>query len=404
MNFFPAFQSLLHSDLPCAQRMIMAVLLNHADAGGRAWPSQERIATQAGLGERAVRDHLHALVALGWLSITGHIGRNNIYRVSIPTKAAAADQQQPPNDRQEMPHDPADDRQTPPCEAADFSTQPADSAIQTGTFCRLTPHEPPTNHPLISHEKTGGPSAGEEMRSLPRVKKPQSHARAQPSKPNPKPKPVSKPGWREWNGTQAEEANTVAPAPHMPPDFHAAWQGWQAYRTRRATEARTASEAVRWTPDAAQAALRECERAANAHGWPAVIARIDQAIAGGWQGLNTDKIIPARPQFTAPPRDRSDTANRAGRYATPAPAHESTMSHGHRLPPIPCHPVHSIPAAIAPAAPATFTTDTAADAPVGAGDEPVSGSAYFFSQLGRPPRPQAPPHPSQPHRRVMEMS
>lgn len=324
MDFFPVFQSLLRSDLPCAQRMIMAVLLNHADTGGRAWPSQERIATQAGLGERAVRDHLHALVALGWLSITGHIGRNNIYLVSVPAGAASAAPQALPDDRQEMPHALADDRQMPPCEPADSSTQAADSAIQTGAFCRLTPQEPPTNIPSTTHPKTARPSPGEMKMSLVNKARPentQAHLQTQPSNTTSLPMTSPRRDWREWNRRLADEANAVAAAPDMPADFHTAWEGWQGYRTRRATEARTASEAVPWTRDAAQAGLRECERAAGLHGWPAVAARIDQAISGGWQGINTDKISATRPQSSpahAAPRHgsfrRTDSANRPGRY------------------------------------------------------------------------------------------
>ncbi len=319
MNFFPVFQALLRSDLPCPRRMIMAVILNHADSGGRAWPSQERIATQAGLGERAVRDHLHALVAQGWLSITGHIGRNNIYLVSIPADAAASAAQALPDDRQEMPHDLTDDRQMPPPQPADHSTQPAESALQTGAFCRLTSHEPLNNHPITPHQETGWPSpAGEVMNHLKNRCSSKAKAETQPPKPKPK---AAQADWRAWHHRQAEEACAVASPPHIPADFHAAWQGWQAYRTRRATEARIVSEAIPWTRDAAQAALRECERAANAHGWPAIIARIDQAIAGNWQGLNTDKIIPLatrpqrQPQPPPPTRHRSDSANRPGRYA-----------------------------------------------------------------------------------------
>lgn len=374
MDFFPVFQSLLHSDLPCAQRMIMAVLLNHADTGGRAWPSQERIATQAGLGERAVRDHLHALVTLGWLSITGHIGRNHIYRVSVPAGAASAARQEIPDDRQEMPQGLADDRQMPPCEPADSSTQPADSALPTGTFCRLTSHEPLINPPSTTHRETAGPSEEKRVKSLVN-KSPPKHTKAsiqtQPSNTHPKPMTSPQRDWREWNRRLAEEANAVAAAPDMPADFHTAWQGWQAYRTRRATEARISSEAVRWTRDAAEAGLRECTRAAGIHGWPAVIARIDQAISGGWQGINTDKISPAGTQRSAQTQhQRSDTTNPPGRYGGP-PRASYAVTHAVQITSMPRHapvPVH--PPAPPPSVPASREEGTMA-----------TGSAYFMNQL-----------------------
>lgn len=159
-------------------------------------------------------------------------------------------------------------------------------------------------------------------------------------------------GWREWNRTQAAVANAVALPLLAPAEFHAAWQRWQGYRTRRAAEARISSEAIGWTADAAEAGLRDCERAAEAHGWPAVVARIDQAIAGGWQGINTDKLALYAPRLgggssaaaasSFSPRSntsshsntpshfhanyrssspqRSDCANRPGRYASAPPA------------------------------------------------------------------------------------
>lgn len=289
---FPLLQAVLRSDLPCPRRMIVTVLLNHADQNtGRAWPSQAHIATQAGLSERAVRDHLHHLEAAGWIRIVGHIGRNNVYRVADPAEGAGVKRQDHPDDRQEPPLNPGDNRQIAPSQPADSSTRPADSAVATGSLCRLTTHEPPNNQSLLTTHMT-------EAGRPPQVKEEVDHSRLNGEvfevETQALPQALkTTPDWREWRRQQAGEARTVAPPPLAPEEFHAAWQGWQAYRTRRATEARIASEAVPWDPDTAHAALRECERTAVTHGWPAVIARIDQAIAGGWQGINTSKMGPA---------------------------------------------------------------------------------------------------------------
>ena len=47
-----------------------------------------------------------------------------------------------------------------------------------------------------------------------------------------------------------------------------------------------------WTVPAAEATLRSCERHAGdaALGWEAITARVDEAIAGQWQGLNLENL------------------------------------------------------------------------------------------------------------------
>lgn len=260
MNF-PLLTAILQSDLPCAQRMILTVLLNHEGKDGRIYPSRETIAKQAGLCERASRGHLKALLKSPWLSKDG---RN--YTISKPAESATSNRQILPvpqqENRQKLPESPIKNRQNLPPKPAESAAEPAKSAEKTGIICPLNSTEPPNNHPI-----TKSPEA-------PPIK-------------------TSKPDWREFNRTLATKANAIQTPLLSPPEFREAWQRYQSYRTNRACESRISSEALLWTEDAASAALRGCERAADGEGgWMAVCTRIDEAIAGRWQGLNLDKAQP----------------------------------------------------------------------------------------------------------------
>lgn len=50
------------------ERFVMLVLANHADPEGLCWPSVRRVADECGQSDGAVRRHLAALEAGGWLS------------------------------------------------------------------------------------------------------------------------------------------------------------------------------------------------------------------------------------------------------------------------------------------------------------------------------------------------
>lgn len=124
--------------------------------------------------------------------------------------------------------------------------------------------------------------------------------------------------WRDWHRQQASRANAVSAPLHAPAEFAESWTRYCDYRTRRATEARISSESVAWTLDAAEAALRMCERHAATHGWPAVAAQVDAAIHARWQGLHFQTSMPrsSSPHAHARPTPaRSDSANAPGRYA-----------------------------------------------------------------------------------------
>ncbi len=124
--------------------------------------------------------------------------------------------------------------------------------------------------------------------------------------------------WRDWHRQQARRANAVSAPLLAPPEFAESWTRYRDYRTRRATEARISSEAVAWTLDAAEAALRLCERHAATHGWSAVAAQVDAAIHARWQGLHFQASNPQSSKAYAnsrPTPARSDSANAPGRYA-----------------------------------------------------------------------------------------
>lgn len=121
---------------------------------------------------------------------------------------------------------------------------------------------------------------------------------------------TSNPDWREWNQRKADAANIVQLPLLAPPDFGAAWQRWCDYRTARATtDCRVASDALDWTEAAAKSTLIAAEKAADWHGWPAVIARMDEAIGGNWQGPNFDKIQPKIKALSSTPFQRPQSSS-----------------------------------------------------------------------------------------------
>jgi hypothetical protein len=266
---FDLLTAVLKSELPCAQRMILTVVLNHAGDDNRAWPSQSLIAAQAGLAERSVWQHLHELNESGWLRKVGSMGRVAVWEVKNPANSAGSPPQQSRNHCEIIPQILRDEEKPIPQilrdNPANSAGYPANSAKQSRNSCELTTQEPTKNQPLTTQEADKPPVA--------KVKTP-------------------KPDWREFNRQRAEQANSVTLPLTAPPEFRQAWQRWQIYRTSKAVEARIASEAFEWTQGAAEAGIRDCERAAAIHGWPAVIARMDQAMQG-WRGFNFDKIQPA---------------------------------------------------------------------------------------------------------------
>lgn len=270
MNF-TRLTSILQSDLPCAQRMILAVLLNHAGDGTTAYPSHASIAKQAGLAERSVWGHLKELEASGWISKAGNVGRVTVWEVINPANSAiypaavaASIPQILPDTQQPIPQILRDDPANP-------AGYPANSAALSRKICELT-----TQEPLINHTVTTQPEG------------------ASKSPPVVEPKVKSqKPDWRDWNRGNAEKANAVELPTDSTEDFRTAWQRWCDYRTAKAVDARISSEAIEWTVTAAESGIRDCQRAAKIHGWPAVIARIDQAMQG-WRGFNFDRMTPPR--------------------------------------------------------------------------------------------------------------
>lgn len=154
---------------------------------------------------------------------------------------------------------------------------------QTG---RTLPSEVPKNRDAERDEN--GTVAGQSRdKSKKEIIQEEKNKSIPADKPPVEPVPTSKKrDWREENRKLALEANLIDPPMLAPQQFVESWQHWRQYRTRRAVDAATSSAALPWTRHAAEAAMRECERAAATHGWEAVCARIDTAIAGNWQGLN----------------------------------------------------------------------------------------------------------------------
>jgi hypothetical protein len=78
------------------------------------------------------------------------------------------------------------------------------------------------------------------------------------------------------------------------PELVAAWDEWQQYRQAR-HRAPMNGKRIDWTEQAARLTARQVDEFARSHGARIVADRIRSAIAGGWQGLNLDKLGDSRP-------------------------------------------------------------------------------------------------------------
>jgi len=81
MNYDYMEQVMVSQRLECSQKMIMVVLMHHADASGICWPSQETIAREAGLSRGRVNTHLQALKKLKYVKDIGYRGRVLQYQI-----------------------------------------------------------------------------------------------------------------------------------------------------------------------------------------------------------------------------------------------------------------------------------------------------------------------------------
>ena len=252
--------------------MIMIVLLNHADDTGRAWPSQDRIAEQTGLKERAVRNHLNDLKQDGWIQVVSQVGRNHVYRVSTPAEYAGYAAENAGQPRHEMPVKDDEPRQNMPLTPANGAATPAEYAADPGKICRLSTHEQPNNQPLNQTSAEPPAKNGQEQKPA-----------------EPKRKPNS---WRDEAKLKAQEANLTTLPLDLASDTEivALWRSWCDHRTELAQREKTKP----WTPRAAEMEIANIAKAVDQHGLEIVCVQIRTAISSSWQGLNLQNI---RPQF-----------------------------------------------------------------------------------------------------------
>lgn len=160
------------------RKAVLVALVRHTDDAGACWPSVDRLAAMVGASDRAVRDHLAALEADGWLvrdrTRRPWDGRYAGYRyvVSLPRLGLAGG---------------AKPAGRPPAKPA--GGPPAESAGPEGVTCLkgstaevLTPPTPPIELPEPSPETaTAGRGVVDDdpSRSAPRpVRRPHGRARA----------------------------------------------------------------------------------------------------------------------------------------------------------------------------------------------------------------------------------
>ncbi len=240
------------------QRLVAYMLADaHNEKTGRCDLSVASLERLTGLSDRGIQKAILGLRLAGHMSVELRNGRSNQFnlhpRTTFTSEASSSPNEVPPGGESGSPPPPNLVHATP--------ERSSPNPEGTGTLTGKEPEPKAAMPPEVEAAKDPPPKAP------------------------PKPK-TAKPDWKAWNLSLAEAANRVMMPLLASADFAQSWTRWRDYRTRRATHARVSSEAIAWTIDAAEAALRSCERHAESHGWPAVVAQIDLAIAGNWQGLN----------------------------------------------------------------------------------------------------------------------
>ena len=318
------------------QKLVLFCLADcHNGDTGRCDPSYAYIMQVTGLSNRAVATALQALRAAGQLRFDSRNGSRSSYQITphdaangaLPSSASSTPAASVP-----PPPAPLPPQMAPTAASREHGAMPPVQDVHTrdNTACepaaasRERSSLPPVNVDHINRNEpeetgsTGGKPPGTDKLNI--SAPPCSEATTRCAAKPPQPLKPRREDWRDWHREQARRANAAGLPLLAPPEFAEAWARYRDYRTRRATEARIATEAIAWTLDAAEAALRLCERHAATHGWPAVLTQMDTAIQGRWQGLNfqTTNSPPPTRTYHANPRPTpacSDTANTPGRYA-----------------------------------------------------------------------------------------
>jgi hypothetical protein len=79
-------RALRAAGLTAIQRLALAAIGSHADAAGRAWPGEERLAAETSLTSRSVRTAVRGLEALGVVKVARRGGRlPNEYAIQVAT-------------------------------------------------------------------------------------------------------------------------------------------------------------------------------------------------------------------------------------------------------------------------------------------------------------------------------
>lgn len=263
------------------QKLLLLCLADfHNGKTGRCDPSYASIMELTGLSNRAVADAIIALREASILGPGGAKGSRTSYTFTIPT--SEPDSQQAVNQT----HNPNTSEPDSPVSETHNTSEPDSQPPVNVAPKAVNEAHMNRKEPEVQPEGTGKPEgAGEPPPVVVKAK-------------------TSKPDWREWNRANAEKANAVELPLHAPAEFRIAWQRWREYRTAKAVDARIASEAIEWTAQAAESGIRDCERASAVHGWPAVIARMDQAMQG-WRGFNFDRLQPPRNGHNGKPRHQA---------------------------------------------------------------------------------------------------
>ncbi len=188
------------ADLPPGPKLVLAILADHVPSNGfECFIGQPRIATESGMSERVVRDHLATLEARGYIERT----------------------------RRQR----ADGTRLPDGYRLHFHSEPADSAASEGVIRnrQISQDEPPDSADRVIGEKRGSHSEPADSANPHMYEASNYEARKTKSTGTASPRLVDQP---TEDATMTPHRNAEPLPAWLPPS---AWREWQAHRGRKLT-------------------------------------------------------------------------------------------------------------------------------------------------------------------------
>lgn len=260
------------------QKLVLFVLADcHNEQNLRCDPSYTYLMKITGLSNRAIANALKALRQAGYVQFSSQNGSRSSYTLNPQT--SEPDDTKPVNDGHRSNGSTCERGSQPPVNLVPRPVNVVPKAVNEGHINRKEP------------EGTGRKPEGKSRRG----------------------------GWQEEFKLEADESSAIELPPEWSDPLRKMVKEFFDHRHDMATKPKTKSDAKPWTRRAASATVSQVSTALQAHGETAVLARIQSAIAGSWQGLHFDKL------------NTNGNSHSYGRTSSPQQLRPGSLNHGRTL-------------------------------------------------------------------------